>query len=144
MGKTRIILWELMAMVAMMTVASCDDSDDVDYSVDIQKVKNAMPGTWTITNWEVRQGTDPLDEVPTDLTNAKVEYSETSFTVTRNGQPYANGTYTVSPYKFTIEHDGRKDTLYIIDVDRDTYKRLRLQKKVSNETSIVYNINKDK
>ena len=64
-----------MAMVAMMTVASCDDSDDVDYSVDIQKVKNAMPGTWTITNWEVRQGTDPLDEVPTDLTNAKVEYS---------------------------------------------------------------------
>lgn len=140
----RVLFCLLSALVLSVAFTACsDDDDNHDYRVDIQKVKDTVPGNWTVSHIEFRQEEGSMS-TNTKLLNASLSFNDGTYTVTTaDDEDYDEGTYQISPYKFVFTHtDETKDTLDIIDVNRDNYQTIRLKQKVTKKNSIVYTLEK--
>lgn len=148
----------LMAILlsSAMILTACGDDEENEYAIDMQQLANTLPGKWSIDEATMKStagngGRIPVTDMEIPIDGYVIFDSFTFHVYDMYGQDYSHthgegngvGTYKLGNYYIALQHNnGKKDTLQIANVDRNTYKTMKLRRKVDQNNVLYIDISK--
>ena len=109
-------------LLACLTACGSDHSED--YLIDIDRVTDAVVGSWQITDIAIKVAEGEDVGIDARLSEATVSFDGERFaTMSKDNQPLYKGTYNIRRFYIALQREGgAKDTLQLKRFDDDTYR----------------------